>query len=209
MIPIPFDAVLCDLDGVLRIWDPLDNLDRRHGLPSGTLAHAAFAPHRLQPAITGATTDEDWRSAIATDLITAGHHPTTIHHLITDWSAATGHVDRAVATLLRTTRRHIPVILVTNATTRLEQDLAALDGLTNTIDHVINSARVRTAKPDPRIFHLAAATAGVPLNRCLFIDDTNANVTAARTLGMTAINYRHPTQIQRALGLPDTDAPER
>ncbi|HEV7651885.1 MAG TPA: hypothetical protein VGP26_27330 [Actinophytocola sp.] len=35
-----FDAVLCDLDGVLRRWPPVHDQD----LPPGTVAAAAFAP---------------------------------------------------------------------------------------------------------------------------------------------------------------------
>ena len=199
-------AVLCDLDGVLRLWDPLDDLDRRHGLPPGTLATAAFAPHRLTPAITGRTTDEDWRAAVAVDLVAAGHPKTTIRHLIEDWTTATGRVDHAVADILHAT--HLPVVLVTNATTRLEADLRRLQ-LPDTADHVINSARLGIAKPDPRIYEAAAATANVPPHHCLFVDDTEANVTTATNLGMTALHYRHPSQLRHALGLPDTAAPER
>ncbi|WP_199826291.1 hypothetical protein [Streptomyces sp. SBT349] len=59
----PFDAVLCDIDGVLRIWDPgiMPGLDRAYGLPPGTVAAAAFGPERLLPAVTGAVRDEEWR----------------------------------------------------------------------------------------------------------------------------------------------------
>jgi putative hydrolase of the HAD superfamily len=53
----PFDAVLCDLDGVLRRWPDMSALDQAHGLPAGTLVAAAFAPERLLPALTG----EQWR----------------------------------------------------------------------------------------------------------------------------------------------------
>ncbi|MGW7365885.1 hypothetical protein ACWGI8_21200 [Streptomyces sp. NPDC054841] len=65
---LPYDAVLCDVDGVLRHWPAADTLEQAHGLPVGALAGAAFAPARLQPAITGEITDEQWRSAVAADL---------------------------------------------------------------------------------------------------------------------------------------------
>ncbi|MEU4417919.1 hypothetical protein [Nocardia salmonicida] len=32
--------------------------------------------------------------------------------------------------------------------------------------------------------------AGVPTERCLFIDDSQINVDSARTVGMTAVHYR-------------------
>ncbi|MFE9468250.1 hypothetical protein ACFYNW_32475 [Streptomyces virginiae] len=37
MSDLPFDAVLCDFDGVLRLWDPdgMTALDRELGVPGG------------------------------------------------------------------------------------------------------------------------------------------------------------------------------
>ncbi|GLW02723.1 hypothetical protein Slala05_63530 [Streptomyces lavendulae subsp. lavendulae] len=62
--------MLCDIDGVIRHRPAPgpDDLDHTHGLPAGTLAAAAFAPSRLHPTITGEVTDEQWRSAVVTDL---------------------------------------------------------------------------------------------------------------------------------------------
>ena len=71
----PFDALLVDLDGVLRRWPDMEDLDLAHDLPAGTLAAAAFAPARLRPAITGDCTDGQWRAAVAADLAaTCGPH---------------------------------------------------------------------------------------------------------------------------------------
>src|SRR5882724_6971438 len=68
MTQSPYDAVLCDIDGVLRHWPPARDLEQAHGLPAGAFAAAAFAPARLQPAITGQVTDEQWRSTVVADL---------------------------------------------------------------------------------------------------------------------------------------------
>ncbi|MGP4019808.1 HAD-IA family hydrolase [Saccharopolyspora sp. 5N708] len=64
---------------------------------------------------------------------------------------------------------------------------------------VVNSARVGTAKPDPHIYRVAAARAGAPAARCLFVDDTLQNVEAARGLGMQALHHQNPTQLREAL----------
>jgi putative hydrolase of the HAD superfamily len=194
----PFDAVLCDLDGVLRRWPDLTDLDLAHDLPPGTLAAAAFDPARLLPAVTGEHTDEQWRAAVEADLArTCG--PARAAGLVAAWAALTGEVDPAVAALLTAARRHVPVVVVSNATTRLEADLAGLgiDGLT---DHVVSSARAGVAKPDPRIYRLAAELAGAPVERCLFVDDSAGNVEAAHALGMTALRFERPGQLRDALG---------
>ncbi|WP_327090813.1 HAD-IA family hydrolase [Nonomuraea sp. NBC_01738] len=59
-----------------------------------------------------------------------------------------------------------------------------------TFDAVVSSAKVGVAKPDARIYEIAAETAGAEPGRCLFIDDRLDNVEAARALGMTGIHYR-------------------
>lgn len=199
-----YKAVLCDIDGVLRHWPPLDTLDTAHGLAPGSFATAAFAPERLIPAITGRVTDALWRSAVEESLAQACGSPTTARAVVTAWSRQTPRVDTGVAALLRSVRRIVPVVLVSNATTRLEHDLEH-SGLADLAESVVNSARVGCAKPDPRIYLIAAQRVDTPVHQCLFVDDTAENVTAARGLGMPAIHYRRFEDLQAALAgtLPD------
>src|SRR5512142_1175161 len=167
----PFDAVLCDLDGVIRHWLPEDGLESRYGLPAGAIAAAAFVPARLLPAITGEVTDEQWRDAVAGDLAAACGSASRARVLLGAWGSVSAcRVDEAVVALLARVRRSVPVVLVSNATTRLEADLAEL-GLARAVDLVVNSARVGAAKPDRRIYLAAARAAGAPAGRCLFVDD--------------------------------------
>lgn len=92
----------------------------------------------------------------------------------------------------------MPVVLVTNASVQLEEDLAVL-GLTDLADHLVSSARVGVAKPDRRIYDIAVERSGVPAERCLFVDDTLENVEAATALGMRAVHYRVPEDLRGAL----------
>lgn len=189
-------AVLCDIDGVLRHWPPSDALDLAHGLPAGALAAAAFAPRRLHPAITGAVPDAEWRAATAADLAHA--YGPAARGAVTAWAALLPDVDRAAVALLAQARAAAPVALVSNATTRLEEDLAR-QGLADLADAVVNTARLGVAKPDPRVYHHAAARLGVPVEHCLFVDDTPANVEAAREVGMTAVHYQRLDDLRAAL----------
>ncbi len=72
----------------------------------------------------------------------------------------------------------------------------------------MNTSRIGVAKPDPRVYRIAAERVGAPVHRCLFIDDTTANVIAARDVGMTALHYRRIEDLQGALSaLLDTAPP--
>ena len=80
------------------------------------------------------------------------------------------------------------VAILTNATSRLDEDLAAL-GLDREVDHVINSSSLGVAKPDPEIFRRASQRLDSRLSDCVFVDDTSAHVEAATQLGMTTHLY--------------------
>jgi putative hydrolase of the HAD superfamily len=71
---------------------------------------------------------------------------------------------------------------------------------------VVDSGFVGCRKPDRAIYDLTLERIGNPLpDQCLFIDDTDVNCDAARSLGMTVIHYLHNDQaipeIRAALGL--------
>ncbi|MFC8453077.1 HAD family hydrolase [Kitasatospora sp. NPDC057223] len=210
MTVLPYDAVLCDIDGVLRHWPTVGHadLDHVHKLPAGTFAAAAFAPPRLHPAITGEITDEQWRSAVATDLADVCGSMDRARNVVTAWSDLMPRVDQEVVSLLTRVREVATVALVSNATTRLESDLAR-QGLHDLADAVVNTSRIGVAKPDPRVYLIAAERVGAPVHRCLFIDDTIANVIAAREVGMAALHYRQIEDLQDALStLLATEAPD-
>jgi HAD superfamily hydrolase (TIGR01549 family) len=59
---------------------------------------------------------------------------------------------------------------------------------------IVISGEERIAKPDPRIYRIAAARAGVPPQACLFVDDSPANVEAAESTGMQGILHRADRQ---------------
>ncbi|MFG2595569.1 HAD-IA family hydrolase [Streptomyces sp. NPDC048462] len=192
------DAVLCDIDGVIRHWPVADALEDAHGLPRGALAAAAFAPARLLPAITGEVTDEQWRSAVASDLAEVCGSVDRAGAAVAAWAGLVPLVDPEVVALLTAVREVAVVALVSNATTRLERDLAR-QGLTGVADTVVNTARIGVAKPDPRVYRIAAERVGTAAGHCLFVDDTEANVAAARREGMTALHFRGPQDLRAAL----------
>ncbi|MDN3023015.1 HAD-IA family hydrolase [Streptomyces sp. S.PB5] len=195
----PFDAVLCDVDNVLRRFDPsgLHALERAAGLAEGTTMKVAFAPEVDLPVLLGRIDLQEWVRAIAAGL--AGLVPeATAWELGTALLESPFAADEAVVSLLRRARTRVPLALVSNATLQLEDDLDAM-GLSDLADHVVNSARVGLAKPDPRIYRLAASLVGARPDRCLFVDDSEENVAAAAALGMRPVHFREPADLERAL----------
>jgi putative hydrolase of the HAD superfamily len=61
------------------------------------------------------------------------------------------------------------------------------------------SCAIGVAKPDHRAFEIAAERLGVTPADCLFIDDTEVNVVAAREVGMRAEVFTSPDQVRALL----------
>lgn len=185
----PLEALVLDLDGVLRIWDPaiIADAERDNGLPTGCLSAVAFGDAGLlQRAITGAITDDQWREEICDSLET--HYGVAARKAVAQWSIHAGTVDEEILTIIRRERKRRTVALFSNATTRLESDLSCLD-LTDEFDAIFNSSALGAAKPSPESFRAVLAGLGVSAARCLFVDDTLANTRSAETLGFTAHHF--------------------
>lgn len=196
---MPFDAVLCDLDNVIRFYDlaPLAELERAVGVAEGTTAEVAYAPEVDLPLLLGKITKEAWVHSIASAL--SDQIPLThARELGMALADAPFRADDVVVAMLRRVRGHMPLVLVTNATLELERDLESM-GLVDLADHVVSSAQVGVAKPDQVIYEIAAERAGVAAHRCLFVDDRWENVEAAVSLGMTGVHYRGPADLQKML----------
>jgi putative hydrolase of the HAD superfamily len=197
---LSFDAVLCDIDGVLRLWDAASTaeLEKRYVVPPGKLTATACAPYRIGPALTGRITDEEWRAWVARAMLPFCGSVDRAAALVSEWSAQQGLIDDEVLDLLTQARRSVPVALVGNGTTRLERDLRSL-GIDRAVDAVVSSARVGAATPDPEIYLAAASVLRVEPGRCLYVDDAQDNVTAAEAVGMHGVRYDGPDCLRTAL----------
>lgn len=72
------------------------------------------------------------------------------------------------------------------------------------------SCEIGVAKPDRRAYEIVADRLGVAPRDCLFIDDREVNVVAAREVGMRAEVFRTPGQIRELLAAwPSVRTPSR
>jgi putative hydrolase of the HAD superfamily len=59
---------------------------------------------------------------------------------------------------------------------------------------VIDSGFVGYRKPEPQIYEITLERLGLPASACLFVDDLEVNIEAARELGFNAVHYREADQ---------------
>lgn len=192
-------ALLIDLDGVIRLWDPQVDLviEQACGLPPGALRQAAFAPDLLTAAITGQYRDEEWRHLVVQRLCITYPAPAA-ERVVQLWSKGFGAINAPVLELVRLCRQRVKVVLVTNATSRLAADLQQL-GLVDEFDFIVNSSEIGYAKPQPEIFQAALARVGCNATAALFVDDSAGNVAAAQQLGLVGHLYQTVAALETAL----------
>jgi putative hydrolase of the HAD superfamily len=192
------DALLVDLDGVLRRWDPAvqSAAEERHGLAPGTILRTAMEWPRVQPAITGRISHDEWMAGVAAAL--------DAPDAVKEWEQYRGEVDAEVLGLVRAAREAgRPVGIATNATDRLDADLTAL-GLAGAVDAVLNSSVLGVPKPSPEYFTRACRALRTPAERVLFVDDSDRFVRGARAAGLSAYRWTGPADLpylRAALGL--------
>lgn len=201
-------AVLTDLDGVIRRWDPriMQQAESAAGLPRDALPNTAFEPDLLLRATTGRLDDESWRSEVA-ERLRLRYPAADGRKAVRLWSRSLGEIDTDVLDLLLRCRAGARLVLITNATTRLDSDLKRL-GIGPAFDHVVNSSSIGQVKPHPGIFNAALDLLGIEADKTdevFFIDDRADNVNAAAELGMVGHHYTTIERLKRALaqhGLP-------
>jgi len=98
-------------------------------------------------------------------------------------------IDANIA-LVRALRPPYRCSVLSNADLSLRARLKGELGLEHLFDDIVVSAEVGMAKPRPEIFHLAAERLGLPAQACVFVDDWDQNVEAARAVGMQAVLHR-------------------
>ena len=197
-------AVLFDYGGVIGRLDHEETgrLEQKYGLPSGGLFSALYEIPQWREISLGRGSEKEWLKAVLARLYELAGRP--IPGIRQEWPKIWRGLNEDVVSLARRLRSRYKVGLLSNATKDLEEMLLEHHGIVDLFDVVINSARVGLAKPDVRIFHLAAERLGVPASACVFTDDLAHNVEGARAAGMRAFQFQDAAHLEselRALGV--------
>jgi 2-haloacid dehalogenase len=106
-----------------------------------------------------------------------------------------GAIEPTVALLRQLKDAGWPLYALTNFPPGRYDDTRKRFPFLDWFDGAVVSGEVRMAKPDPRIYQLALERAGCAAGECVFIDDVEANVTAAAGLGIDAIRFESAPQL--------------
>ncbi|WP_170223707.1 HAD-IA family hydrolase [Nonomuraea turkmeniaca] len=171
------DTVVCDVGGVIISFDEAvaSAIEARHGLSIGTLLPAVLKSEPGMLAMRGALDRDTWMSAVS---------PLVGRAAVLDWLGYHGDLNEQVVAHLKSVKnRGVKVVLLSNATFRLWDDLE-FHGLDSLADLVLCSADIGHVKPDPSCYQHAAILGDFTLDRAFYVDDTPSWVDAGAALGM-------------------------
>jgi putative hydrolase of the HAD superfamily len=185
-------AVILDYGGVVVRETPedWDALSSRYGMPAGAAWAAFHDVPEYDRSRRGEISREAFRVAVLAAMARSiGEHAAArLHDEIQSLSRSFPPIEPEMEPLLRALRGRVRLGLLTNGA---KGSLATLEarGVARRFDDVVASGDVGLAKPDPRVFRLAAERLGVEPRACAFVDDMERNVAGAREAGLLA--HRH------------------
>lgn len=168
-------------------WDVAHALDQAHGLPRSSVFETLYRTDTWRAVERGAYDPEAWLDEAHRALeARAGRALPRLHEA---WRQAQAAIAPNLD-LVRALRPPYRLSILSNADLGLRRRVETELEIRDLFDDVVISAEVGLAKPEPAIFRLAAARLGLPPEACVFVDDWDLNVEAARAVGMTAVLYR-------------------
>lgn len=192
-------AIIFDFGGVLvrtgsqelrREWE------RRLGLLPGQAEQLVFGGETSWAVQLGRTTDaEHWqwlggRLGLADDALS---------RFRTDFFAADTADAELLAYIDRLRAAGFHLSILSNAGDKAREIFSGHYDIARHFDAITISAEEGMMKPEPRIFEIALARAGVQPQEAVFVDDVAANVEAAAALGIAGVLFDNPQRAYREL----------
>jgi 2-haloacid dehalogenase len=192
-------AIAFDLGGVLLDWDP------RHlyrGLFDGD---DEAMEHFLATVCTpewNAHNDRGRPLAEGVALLSAEHpeHAELIEAFAARWpETVAGPIDGTVQLLAELIESGTPVYALSNWSAETFAVARSRFEFLEWFDGMVISGQEGVIKPQARIFEILCERWGLEPATTVFVDDTEANVVAARELGFQAIRFHDPPRLRAAL----------
>ncbi|MEX2226353.1 MAG: HAD family phosphatase [Dehalococcoidia bacterium] len=186
---MPINGLIFDYGGVL--WDMRFEvtrlLERQHGLRERLILETLYGTDTWRRLEVGVGDREQWLTEAHSLLeAEAGRALPPLHR---HWRQEQQLILPNIH-LIERLRPPYRTSVLSNADNTLMRRLTEDHRIHHLFDDIICSADVGMAKPEPHIYALAAKRLGLPPQECVFIDDLEANVNAAREAGMHGICFR-------------------
>ena len=206
-------AVISDFGGVLTtpLLDSFLALQDEIGIEPGTLGRAMQqiaerdGEHPLFELERGRIPEADFLEALTRELEPQLGHRPQLHRFSEIYFDALDVNEPMIGVMREARERGFRMALLTNNIREWEPLWRAMLPVDEIFEVIVDSAFVGMRKPEPQIYELTVERLGDGIGPadCLFVDDVEVNIEAARSLGMQAVRFQSNDQaipeIQAAL----------
>ncbi|HUI90485.1 MAG TPA: HAD family phosphatase [Anaerolineales bacterium] len=191
-------AIIFDIGGVLLQWDPHRLYERYFDRPQQIdrfLAEIDFAAWN---------TEQDRGRPFAEGVAELSSQFPHYAHLIRAYGehweeSIVGPITGGVEILRELKRAGYPLYALSNWSAETYPRVRHKYDFLDLFEKIILSGEVKLVKPDPAIFNLTLKRIHHAAAECLLIDDSEANINGARTLGFVTIHFKSPDQLRTEL----------
>ena len=128
------------------------------------------------------------------------HHASLIQTYFDRWEDSIGGPIAGTVEILRTLKQKgYPLYGLSNWSAETYPRVRRKYSFFELFDDIVLSGAVKLNKPDPAIFELLLRKTGYAARHCLLIDDSQANIETASTLGFETIQFASPEQLETEL----------
>jgi len=193
-------AVISDFGGVLTtpLMQSFAAFQDETGIEPAALGRAMQraadrdGAHPLFELECGRITEADFLAALEADLEhELGHRP-ALHRFTEIYFEALDPNEEMIALMRELRESGLRMALLTNNVREWEPLWRSMLPVDEIFELVVDSGFEGVRKPDPEIYERTVDRLGdgVAAEHCLFVDDVEVNVAAARDLGMSAVHFR-------------------
>lgn len=195
-----------DLGGVLIDWDP--RYLYRHLFPDSEAAMEEFLSTVCTPEWNARQdAGRPWAEAVESLASEYPQHRELIAAFHDRWAETLGGaIETSVEILADLRRQRVPVFALSNWSAETFPVARRRYAFLSWFEGIVISGDLGVTKPDARIFRHLIHRYSLRPSSTVFIDDQEANVAAARRVGLIALRYEGPAKLRReltALGLYD------
>jgi 2-haloacid dehalogenase len=195
----PPTAVVFDLGGVLIDWNPRhlyrQLFDGNDDAMERFLAEVTSPDWNLQQ-----DAGRPWAEAVETLTREHPEHAALIAAFAERWPEMLGDAIRPTVDILAELRRRsVRLFALSNWSAETFPIARPRYPFLGWFEGIVISGEVRITKPDPRLYRHLLDRYGLDPAATVFIDDSEANVRAARELGMIAIRFEGGPALRREL----------
>ena len=142
----------------------------------------------------GRMTETDFLATLERELEDQLGHHVSMREFTDHYWAGLAHNEELVGFLRDARAAGYRLALLTNNVQEWEPRWRPKWPIDELFETVVDSGFVGLRKPDPAIFALTLSRLELPPEACVFIDDLEPNVVAAREIGLHAVHFRETDQ---------------